>query len=41
MQAGGGCFLPFFIGYIIGNTLGRSSTGTYAGRPIYYTDAKG
>jgi uncharacterized protein YgiB involved in biofilm formation len=38
-QAGMG-FMPFFMGYMIGNALGRSSPGGYAGRPVY-SDAKG
>lgn len=38
-QAGMG-FMPFFMGYMIGNALGRSSPGSYAGRPVY-SDAKG
>lgn len=38
-QAGVG-FMPFFMGYMIGNALGRSSPGGYAGRPVY-SDAKG
>jgi uncharacterized protein YgiB involved in biofilm formation len=33
-------FMPFFMGYMIGNALGRSSPGGYAGRPVY-SDAKG
>jgi len=39
-QASGSVFMPLFMGYMIGNALGRSSAGGYAGRPIY-TDAKG
>ncbi len=39
-QAGGGVFMPLFMGYMIGNALGRSSAGGYAGRPVY-ADAKG
>lgn len=39
-QAGGMGFMPFFMGYMIGNALGRSSPGGYAGRPVY-SDAKG
>lgn len=38
-QAGVG-FMPFFMGYMIGNALGRSSPGGYAGRPVY-SGAKG
>jgi len=38
-QAGGGGFMPLFMGYMIGNAIGRSSPG-YAGRPVY-ADAKG
>ena len=38
-QAGMG-FMPFFMGYMIGNALGRSSPGGYAGRPVY-SDGKG
>lgn len=32
--------MPFFMGYMIGNALGRSSPGGYASRPVY-SDAKG
>ena len=39
-HASGSVFMPLFMGYMIGNALGRSSAGGYAGRPIY-TDAKG
>jgi uncharacterized protein YgiB involved in biofilm formation len=39
-QAGGMSFMPLFMGYMIGNALGRSSAGGYAGRPVY-SDAKG
>jgi uncharacterized protein YgiB involved in biofilm formation len=39
-QASGGTFMPLFMGYMIGNALGRSSSSGYVGRPIY-ADAKG
>ncbi len=40
VHAGGPSFMPFFMGYMIGNALGRSSASGYAGRPIY-ADARG
>ena len=36
----GGGFMPFFMGYMMGNALGRSAAGDYAGRPVY-ADARG
>ena len=40
-QAGGrASFMPFFMGYMIGNTLSSNRPGGYAGRPVY-RDAQG
>lgn len=39
-QTGSMSFMPLFMGYMIGNALGRSSADGYAGRPVY-SDAKG
>lgn len=39
-QAGGNVFMPLFMGYMIGNAIGRSSAGGYVGRPVY-SDARG
>lgn len=37
---GGASFMPFFMGYMMGNALGSNTPGGYAGRPVY-ADTKG
>lgn len=39
-SGGGASFMPFFMGYMMGNMLSSNRPGGYAGRPVYQ-DAKG